>query len=59
MGARRNDITGMERAQIAIEAMPKYRPYGTVTHLAKEHQVSRQTIYKIAKAVSFHSKMYQ
>jgi len=48
MGARRNDITGAERAQIAIEAMPRHRPYGTITRLATNHRVSRQTIYNIA-----------
>jgi hypothetical protein len=48
MGTRRDDITGMERAQIAIEVMPAYRPRGLVTKLAQTHQVSRQTIYTIA-----------
>ncbi len=50
MGARRDNITGMERAQIAIEVMPDKRPYGTVIRLAREHGVARQTIYKIAEA---------
>ena len=50
MGARRDNITGMERAQIAIEVMPENRPYGTVIRLAREHGVARQTIYKIAEA---------
>jgi len=50
MGTRRDDITGMERAQIAIEVMPAYRPRGLVTELAQTHQVSRQTIYSIAAA---------
>ena len=50
MGTRRDDITGMERAQIAIEVLPAYRPRGLVTELAQTHQVSRQTIYSIAAA---------
>lgn len=50
MGARRDNITGMERAQIAIEIMPDSRPYGTVIRLAREYGVARQTIYKIAEA---------
>lgn len=50
MGARRDNITGMERAQIAIEVMPDRRPYGTVNRLAREYGVTRQTIYKIAES---------
>jgi hypothetical protein len=50
MGTRRDDITGMERAQIAIEVLPPYRPQGLVTDLAQAHGVSRQTIYTIAAA---------
>ncbi len=48
MGARRDDITGMERAQIAIEVMPSYRPHGLVSRLAEIYHVSRQTVYNIA-----------
>jgi len=50
MGTRRDDITGMDRAQIAIEVLPPYRPQGLVTDLAQAHGVSRQTIYTIAAA---------
>ena len=50
MGARRDNITGMERAQIAIEVMPGSRPYGTVNRLAQEYGVARQTIYNIAES---------
>ena len=50
MGTRRDDITGMDRAQIAIEVLPRYRPQGLVTDLAQAHGVSRQTIYTIAAA---------
>jgi hypothetical protein len=50
VGARRDDITGMDRTCIAVEAMPSYRPYGTITRLAEKHGVSRQTIYSIAAA---------
>lgn len=48
MGTRRDDITGMERAQIAIQVLPPYRPHGLVSELAQAHGVSRQTIYTIA-----------
>ena len=50
MGTRRDDITGMERAQIAIQILPPNRPHGLVTQLADSHRVSRQTIYQIAAA---------
>ena len=50
MGTRRDNITGMERAQIAIEVMPDKRPYGTVKRLAQEYGVARQTIYNISEA---------
>ena len=50
MGTRRDDITGMERAQIAIEVLPAYRPRGLVTEMARTRSVSRQTIYAIAAA---------
>ena len=50
MGARRDNITGMERAQIAIEVMPDKHEYGEVIQLARKYDVSRQTIYKIAQA---------
>ena len=48
MGARKDHITGKERAQIAIEMMPSYRPYGKVSQLAGKYEVSRQTIYTVA-----------
>lgn len=48
MGRRRDDITGLERAQIAIEVLSKDRRWGTVTQLAKAHAMSRQTVYAIA-----------
>jgi len=49
LGARKDHITGMERAQIAIEMLPLYRPYGTVTQLGQKYEISRQAIYKIAE----------
>ena len=49
MGTRRDDLTGAQRAQIAIEVLPTYRPHGTVTRWAKGYDVSRQTIYNIAE----------
>jgi len=49
VGTRRDNITGKERAEIAMEVMPTSRPHGTVTRLAREHAVSRQTIYTISE----------
>ena len=48
MGNRRDDIPGSQRAQIALAALAPDRPYGTLTRLAREHGVSRQTIYTLA-----------
>ncbi len=50
MGARRDDIGGEQRAQIVIEVLSSHRPWGTVSKLAQEHGVTRQTIYDIADA---------
>ena len=50
MGARRDDITGGQRAQIAIQVLSPHRPWGTVTRLAQEHTVTRETIYNIRDA---------
>lgn len=47
MGARRDDITGTERAQIAIETLSPHRPRGAVTRMAREYEVTRETIYNI------------
>jgi hypothetical protein len=33
-----------------MEVMPSYRPYGVITRLAREYQVSRQTIYTMGAA---------
>ena len=48
MGARKDNITGKARAEIAMEMMASSRPHGTVTRLAREYAVSRQTIYRIS-----------
>lgn len=48
MGARRNDITNIERAQIVIAVLNPERPWGTVTHLGEKYHLSRQTVYEIA-----------
>lgn len=48
MGSRRNDITNEERAQIVIEMLHPDRPWGTVTDLAREYGISRETVYHIA-----------
>ena len=50
MGARRDDITGIQRAQIAIEVLHPHRPWGTVTRLARKYEVARKTIYDIGNA---------
>jgi len=50
MGARRDNITGIERGQIVIEVLPASRPQGLVTELSQTYNVSRQTIYNIAAA---------
>ncbi len=50
MGARRDDITGSQRKDIAIEVMFHHRPRGTVTRLSREYGVSRKTIYDIGNA---------
>lgn len=50
MGARRDDITNSQRAQIAIEVLYPHRPWGTVSELAQRYEVSRKTIYDIAIA---------
>jgi len=42
VGARRDNITGMERAQIAMEVMPSHRQHVVVSQLAREFEVSRQ-----------------
>jgi hypothetical protein len=49
VGARKDHITGMERAQIVMEMLSAKRPYGTVSQLEQKYEVSRQTIYKIAE----------
>jgi hypothetical protein len=48
VGARRDDITSSQRAQIAIEVLSPYRSWGTVFRLAEKHEISRQTVYEIA-----------
>jgi hypothetical protein len=48
VGARRDDITGEQRAQMAIEVMSSGREWGKVSELAETYAVSRKTIYDIA-----------
>ena len=50
MGARRDDMTSQHRTQIALTVLSPHRPRGTVTRLARDHSLSRQTIYQIALA---------
>ena len=49
MGARRDDITGRERAAIAIEVLNPNRPQGTIPSLAQTYSLSRQALYDIAE----------
>jgi hypothetical protein len=54
VGTRKDHIMGHDRAQIAMEMLASYRPYGMVTQLAHHYQMSRQAIYRItAKAKVF------
>ena len=48
VGARRDDITSSERAQIAVEVLYPQRRWGSVTKLAEKYKISRQTVYDIA-----------
>lgn len=48
MGARRDDISSEQRAQISVEVLAANRARGKVTELAQTYQVSRKTIYEIA-----------
>jgi len=48
VGARRDDITSSQRAQIAIEVLSPHRSWGTVSRLAEKCEISRQTVYEIA-----------
>jgi hypothetical protein len=50
VGARRDDITSQQRAQIAIEVLSPHRPWGDVKRLAEEYKVERKTLYDIATA---------
>jgi hypothetical protein len=50
VGARRDDITASQRAQIAIEVLSPHRPWGSVSRLAEEYGISRQATYNIAAA---------
>ncbi len=50
MGARRDDITGSQRMEIAVEALSPQRTRDTVSRLADTYRISRQTVYDIAAA---------
>jgi hypothetical protein len=50
MGARRDDITGSQRARIAVEMLNPHREWGTGVRLAREYDVTRKTIYNIRDA---------
>lgn len=48
MGARRDDITSQVRTQLAIAVLSPDRVHGTVSRLAEQYGISRQTVYEIA-----------
>ena len=48
MGARRDDITSDQRAQIAITVLGSARRHGVMKELSQNYAVSRQTVYDIA-----------
>jgi hypothetical protein len=48
MGARRDDISSTQRAQISIEVLACNRAWGKVVELAESYDVTRKTIYEIA-----------
>jgi hypothetical protein len=48
VGARRDDITSSQRAQIAIEVLSPHRSWGTVSRLAEQYEITRQAVYEIA-----------
>lgn len=50
MGIRRDDISSSQRVPIVIEVLSPQRTWGTVSRLARDHAVSRQTIYQMAAA---------
>jgi hypothetical protein len=47
MGARRDDITAQQRAQIAIKVLNTGRVYGTISQLARTYKLSRESIYQL------------
>ncbi len=49
MGIRRDDISNEQRTQISIEVLASNREWGRVVELAQSYDVSRKTIYDIAK----------
>lgn len=48
MSTRRDDIPVVVRKQIGVAALAPRRPWGEVSRLAREHEISRQTVYDIA-----------
>jgi len=50
MGTRRDDIPSSQRVPIVIEALSPQRAWGTISRLARDHAVSRQTIYQMVAA---------
>jgi hypothetical protein len=48
VGARRDDITSQMRTQIAVAVLSPDRLHGTVSRLAAQHAISRETVYTIA-----------
>jgi len=50
VGTRRDDIPAQQRLPIVLAALSPDRPWGRMTQLAREHGLSRQTIYQMAAA---------
>ena len=48
MGTRRDDITSEQRKQIVLEVLSPQRAWGTVSKLATQYGISRETIYTLA-----------
>ena len=48
MGARRDDISAAVRMQIGVTMLAPNRARGEASRMAREHGVSRRTLYDIA-----------
>src|SRR5438034_1049418 len=48
MGARRDDMTSQQRTQLALQVLSPQRPHGRLAQLARSHDLTRQTLYRLA-----------